>query len=898
MKTFLKESVLVLLSVSFIPVYASLQSRKLPEITETVTELILDTGGFDIYINYELWLHSRGEVYIRANDQVYSNAHHPPSLVLQNITKVEKLKDCGFEKKHIFYYGDVYGKLMMEASMSLCAGLITFEQKFPNELNGTSSGNADHLVSGFPTFEAGNAHSTSRGYAHFVSWFYEDAEQPYPRDPNLRKIMTSEAKDRRRLLVAPGFTTPRMGAWSNELLLTGGIGGTGVLSIFDKDSGDSLVISAFENPMTVSAHSPKKGSVHYGLMGNTTSIPAGFKMSIVAHVGKGVNDAFQHWGLALRKHFNKQSLQVSRSVDISLQYLGYTTDNGAYYYYNTEPSEDYGTTLINVKNYADEQDLPYKYILLDSWWYYRGDNGGVSEWTAREDVFPEGIENLYEETGWLVQAHNRYWAYENVYASQNGGEYDFIEDENLPKGAVPIGSNFWDNLLSDGALNWGLRIYEQDWLYNEFYTYVSDMLKDVNLGRNWLLEMGQGAASNGLTIQYCMPYIRHLIQSLEVPQTTQARASDDYVVAPYDDPEVYDKHPNWNIGAQSMMISALGLAPSKDGFWTTSSQPGNPYGDEKYEPCPRIHAAVASLSTGPVQIADGIGYTDANLVMMTCMKNGRLLNPSLPATPIDSYFYQSALGDELDNGADDIGPSGQVWFAPSVIGLSGGNKSAPWREIWQDKYGIQVNGYGSIFVAQLERSYSMLPSDLGCYLFGKFNVQRERKCYNNLHSYYIRELNSSFTDANAVQKWNKDTPLELNPNGIYDFSLYSVSEIDEESGWSFLGEADKFVSHSPNRFLSVVVSHDGTEMRVIATSGENERNNFFDSSLKSNVKKIRDMESIEFMNDVDDTETITVGFMDPKGQVRTVTCEIPGGKRGSSRYVMIIQDYDQGYCQY
>ena len=39
--------------------------RKLPEITETITSLILDTGGFEIFINYELWLRSRGEVGIQ-----------------------------------------------------------------------------------------------------------------------------------------------------------------------------------------------------------------------------------------------------------------------------------------------------------------------------------------------------------------------------------------------------------------------------------------------------------------------------------------------------------------------------------------------------------------------------------------------------------------------------------------------------------------------------------------------------------------------------------------------------------------------------------------------------------------------------------------------------------------
>ena len=42
------------------------------------------------------------------------------------------------------------------------------------------------------------------------------------------------------------------------------------------------------------------------------------------------------------------------------------------------------------------------------------------------------------------------------------------------------------------------------------------------------MQMGEGARKAGLTIQYCMPYARHLLQSVEIPVVTQARASDDY----------------------------------------------------------------------------------------------------------------------------------------------------------------------------------------------------------------------------------------------------------------------------------------------------------------------------------------------------------------------------------
>ena len=69
----------------------------------------------------------------------------------------------------------------------------------------------------------------------------------------------------------------------------------------------------------------------------------------------------------------------------------------AYYYYHTEGSKGRWTnatnmepTLHGVKAYADAEGIPYKYILLDSWWYPKntaeGSGGGVMTWTAIPEV--------------------------------------------------------------------------------------------------------------------------------------------------------------------------------------------------------------------------------------------------------------------------------------------------------------------------------------------------------------------------------------------------------------------------------------------------------------------------------------------------------------------------------
>ena len=58
-------------------------------------------------------------------------------------------------------------------------------------------------------------------------------------------------------------------------------------------------------------------------------------------------------------------------------------------------------------------------------------------------------------------------------------------------------------------------------LFNEFMEKVGAVLESATLARTWLMQMGEGARKAGLTIQYCMPYARHLLQSVEIPVVTQ-----------------------------------------------------------------------------------------------------------------------------------------------------------------------------------------------------------------------------------------------------------------------------------------------------------------------------------------------------------------------------------------
>jgi hypothetical protein len=133
-----------------------------------------------------------------------------------------------------------------------------------------------------------------------------------------------------------------------------------------------------------------------------------------------------------------------RESDPTLNELGYTTDNGAYYYYHAEgdgggkwepgADEDMAPTLSALKKDFDARALPVRYWLADSWWYLKdpygagGGGGGVVSWTALEPVFPGGLEAVRADTNLTVMGHNRMWSPGTTYAVANGGAYTFEHD--------------------------------------------------------------------------------------------------------------------------------------------------------------------------------------------------------------------------------------------------------------------------------------------------------------------------------------------------------------------------------------------------------------------------------------------------------------------------------------
>ncbi|XP_039254962.2 uncharacterized protein LOC120331863 [Styela clava] len=551
----------------------------------------------------------------------------------------------------------------------------------------------------------------------------------------------------------------------------------GPLVIFDEME-NVMIISAFNNFMSHGMiYNKTSHQLNFGILGGFTNIPREYEIETILYYGsEGINRAIEEWGAIIGRRYGKT--RMHRQNDMTISYLGYYTDNGAFYYYNTEVNKTYEQTILDVTTAAKTYGIPFRYVQYDSWWYYKGTKDGVKEWVAEPSIFPNGSEALFEEHGMPVAAHNRYWSSDTVYAKDNGGMYSFDID-NMTSKALPTDKIFWSDLFHNSTA-WGLRMYEQDWLDVEF-DGIANFKTNIHLGKTWLMNMGQAAEEHGLTVQYCMALPRHMLQSIEIPAVTQARVSGDY----------HPGNDQWKIGITSMFAHALHLAPFKDTFWSTSSQPGNPYSKDASEPNIDLQATIATLSTGPVGPGDSVGYTSTLASTKSCRSDGLLLKPSRPVTMVDQHIVNRAFPKNMKTGSANI--DAEVYFT-----------------------------YTDIF-------YSSRPQRHGIILATDINVDNFKVYPNLMHldtqgdvKNYLAYHGHPGDDA-ILNVINATSPMTMPKCGKADFQMWYAAPIIKMSTGTrvaVLGERGKWVPVSEQRINHI--EHKGDNLLVDIKGAVNE----------------------------------------------------------------------------
>ena len=104
-------------------------------------------------------------------------------------------------------------------------------------------------------------------------------------------------------------------------------------------------------------------------MGSVESIPTESLETVVVW-GPNLRAAMERWGEIIRLYSGKST--GNSHDDYVSNFLGYWTDNGAYYYYNPLPNLNYEETIIEIQTRLQERDVPVRYINYDSWFYEKG----------------------------------------------------------------------------------------------------------------------------------------------------------------------------------------------------------------------------------------------------------------------------------------------------------------------------------------------------------------------------------------------------------------------------------------------------------------------------------------------------------------------------------------------
>jgi hypothetical protein len=365
------------------------------------------------------------------------------------------------------------------------------------------------------------------------------------------------------------------------------------------------------------------GTLRCGWHGDLDRVPAGFATELAVIAGPGPRACVDAWGRLLLERAG--TVRPGRWADALTSRPSYWTDNGAAYWYRTEPGLDPAGSIVAAVEDLRERGVPIGAVQLDSWWYphqtlrpFDTDEWIVPPtamlaWEERPDALPDGIPALRERLGSPpLVAHIRHLAADAPIAQQvpvwvDGGY------------AAPRTSEPYERWL-DQCVAWGVETFEHDWLVEVFYG-VRGLREEPGRARAWQEGIDRAARDRGITLQWCMGSPADFAQTTTLTQVTSVRTSGDhgYIATP-------GQLWAW-FCVTNTLARALGLMPFKDVFRADPEVAGD-HGEPE--------ALLSALSTGPVGLGDRVGRFDPALALATCRADGVLIKPHVPIAATDT----------------------------------------------------------------------------------------------------------------------------------------------------------------------------------------------------------------------------------------------------------------------
>jgi hypothetical protein len=373
--------------------------------------------------------------------------------------------------------------------------------------------------------------------------------------------------------------------------------------VFFDSAHHAFILSPASDFLVSATTRNSSGEIASGIDSRIATLPAGFTHSTVLVVEDGINRAFDTWGSVLTKLGGKA--QPHDRDDPILSKLGYWTDNGATYYYKYDPSLGYEKTLLAVRDEFLHKGVPLGYMQLDSWFYPKGEHAdwrkfdGIYEYQADKDLFPDGLKSFQQQLGIPLVTHSRWIDAKSPYRTR----YQM-------SGNVVVDPAYWKSVASY-LHDADVVTYEQDWLDERARTAFN--LHDPSA---FMDEMAHALEARNLTIQYCMPLPRHYLQSTEYENVTTIRTSHDRFER--------NRWDEFLFGAR--LADSLGLRPWVDVFMSEE----------------RDNLLLATLSTGPVGVGDGLGSVNRENLLQAVQADGVIVRPDAPLAPTDQAFVEEA----------------------------------------------------------------------------------------------------------------------------------------------------------------------------------------------------------------------------------------------------------------
>jgi hypothetical protein len=407
---------------------------------------------------------------------------------------------------------------------------------------------------------------------------------------------------------------------------------------YDNDL-NCVVLSSLDGFLNSRISKGRNNRINCGIQGEIKELPEKFSQKYILLLGKGINSSMKRLGDILLKYHDSKRKSVYANIVTS--YLGYWTDNGGYYYYKTEKKMNYEDTMVAIKDYFDERNIPICYYNFDSWWYLKHTNkiftflfgplvrlmgGGLYGNTLRWEVDPKNFTTDLKTFNRKrfnkpITAHSRRWDARSPYVEK----YEF---ETYKNQAVPLKKEFWQWLMKH-AKESGIKVYEQDWMKNQIAS-VPILRQKLDAQRNWLNNMAISAKEQGIDIFYCMQTPGILLYSIKHPNINISRCSGDY-------------NHRWPLTYRfihstqtNILFHSLGINSHPDVFRSRSSE------NIKFRPFserfPDFNCLYQILNSGIVAPGDKKEDVNWPLLQKTCRDDGLLLKPDKPLTANDLMF--------------------------------------------------------------------------------------------------------------------------------------------------------------------------------------------------------------------------------------------------------------------